>query len=426
MTALLAGAGLALAQTAAQNLPESTIEEMLKVAAQVAQQNPWPAAPPAPSAGASSCGPDVCCVISEVCCRPTRFWGSAEYLLWSIKDTRLPPLVTTGPPASAGILGLPGTTVLFGNGDVDNDERHGGRFGLGWWCDDCQLFGVEGNYLFLGSRATGFTAGSSGAPGSLLLSRPFFDVLAGAENAQLVAVPGVMGGTTSISLTNRLQGGEANLIANWSQDPGRRVDLLAGFRYLEVDEGLNIVDTFSLRPGVPVFGGSAVGVADQFATRNRFYGGNLGARAEFRRGNWTLGVLGKVAVGSVQQVIKIDGTTVITPPGATASVARGGIFALPTNIGRYERDDFAFVPELGVTLGYQVTRSLRATVGYTFLYFSDVVRPGDPIDRGVNISQIPAMGTGVPFTGMARPLFPGFDDTEFWAQGVNFGLEFRY
>jgi hypothetical protein len=41
----------------------------------------------------------------------------------------------------------------------------------------------------------------------------------------------------------------------------------------------------------------------------------------------------------------------------------------------------------------------------------------------VNSSQLPAH-TGS-FVGPPRPAF-GFRDTDFWAHGVNFGVEFKY
>ncbi len=62
-------------------------------------------------------------------------------------------------------------------------------------------------------------------------------------------------------------------------------------------------------------------------------------------------------------------------------------------------------------------------MGYDFLYWSSVARPGDQIDRTVNSTQI-APRTG-PFTGPARPAFE-FKNTDYWAHGVNFGVEFRY
>src|SRR5262249_5231137 len=47
----------------------------------------------------------ICC---DSCRDPDRFYFSGEYLLWWIKDRHVPPLVTTGPVGSTGVLGAPG------------------------------------------------------------------------------------------------------------------------------------------------------------------------------------------------------------------------------------------------------------------------------------------------------------------------------
>ena len=52
------------------------------------------------------------------------------------------------------------------------------------------------------------------------------------------------------------------------------------------------------------------------------------------------------------------------------------------------------------------------------------IRPGTAIDRTINFSQSPVFSTGT-LVGPARPAFT-FKDSDFWAQGINFGLEFRY
>ena len=54
------------------------------------------------------------------------------------------------------------------------------------------------------------------------------------------------------------------------------------------------------------------------------------------------------------------------------------------NIGRHYRSRFAVVPEVGVEAGVPISERLKFQMGYTFLYWSDVVRPGDTIDRTVN------------------------------------------
>ena len=101
---------------------------------------------------------------------PSSFWVRGEYLLWWIKDSQAPALITTGVPGATalpGVLGQPGTTVLFGGSDVDNQVRSGGRVTGGFWLDNCQTVGLEGNYFFLGSRSVRFDRASSGAPGEV-------------------------------------------------------------------------------------------------------------------------------------------------------------------------------------------------------------------------------------------------------------------
>ena len=87
--------------------------------------------------------------------------------------------------------------------------------------------------------------------------------------------------------------------------------------------------------------------------------------------------------------------------GGAAQAFNGGLLALPSNIGRYDRDVFSWVPELGVTIGYQCTDHWKLFVGYNVLYWSSVVRPGEQIDRTVNANQLPPPVGG----GPNRPLF---------------------
>ena len=98
---------------------------------------------------------------------------------------------------------------------------------------------------------------------------------------------------------------------------------------------------------------------------------------------------------------------------------------MASNSGRFTRDAFAVVPEAQVQLGYQLTGQLRAFVGYNFLYVSEVVRPGDQIDRVVDIRQVPLLTPTPALVASSRPAVP-FHMTDYWAQGVTFGMAFRY
>jgi hypothetical protein len=101
------------------------------------------------------------------------------------------------------------------------------------------------------------------------------------------------------------------------------------------------------------------------------------------------------------------------------------VLAQQSNIGEQSNTEFAAVPEFGVTFGYQVTCNVRATVGYTFIYWPNVVRPGDQIDTRLNLSQFPTTAGPGTLVGEAAP-GRSFNDTNFWVQGLNFGLEFRF
>jgi hypothetical protein len=85
------------------------------------------------------------------------------------------------------------------------------------------------------------------------------------------------------------------------------------------------------------------------------------------------------------------------------------------------------VPQVDVAAGCHLANCARLFVGYSFLYLSDVARPGEQIDRGINPVQAPTI-TGLPnapLVGPARPA-PLFNHADFWAQGLNFGVELRY
>jgi hypothetical protein len=350
------------------------------------------------------------------------FYASAEYLLWWTKDPRFPPLVTTSPPSSGGILGNPGTTILVGGGHVDQEERSGGRFTIGYSFDGCKPWALEGSFFFLGERSIRSQANSADFP---VLARPFFDLNFGREFSEISAGPGLAMGRIDVTSPSRFWGAEANVRCLACCGCSYRLEWLAGFRFLELEESLEIRESLQSSPQAPQFPNSQILVVDRFATRNQFYGGQVGVVGVRQRGPWFFECCGKVALGATHEVINIDGNQVIVDPTGTVSTFRGGLLALSSNIGHFSRDRFAVVPEVGINLGYQLTENLHAFVGYTFLYWNRVVRPADQIDRGLDITRIPNFGIQANPLPTPRPAVL-FRETEFWAQGINFGLEFRY
>jgi hypothetical protein len=246
-------------------------------------------------------------------------------------------------------------------------------------------------------------------------------------------VPPIAGSVAVISKT-RLWGTEVNAVAGLVNDGGLRLQALGGFRYADLAESLSLeLRAMALPGGTVNFEGgmfpapSAVASTDTFRTRNQFYGGQVGVRGEYALGNFLLGTTAKVGLGNNHESVEVSGMSSLFPAAGAAMSVPVGQFAGPSNLGRRTHDDFAVMPEVEVKLGYQLTSWLRATVGYDFLYLSRAVRPGNQVDLFVNDSVNPLNGVFgmAPLDTTAFPR-PFFERTDFWAQGVTFGLELRY
>ncbi len=357
-----------------------------------------------------------------------RWWVGAEYLHWWIKDGPLStPLVTTGPVVNnlTPVLGQPGTQVLIGGRDIKFGGQSGARFALGGWIDSGQTLGVEGTYFFLAKHGVSSSVSSSGASDSAFLALPFYDVTVPGESSTRIALPGGFSGTAILTTSTRLQGWEVTGVASLACTPRFRLEGLGGFRYWNLEEDLAFTTD-----SVTVIGPQDIfRTRDAFAAGNHFYGGQVGLRGEYAWGALFIEGAGKVALGNMHQTVNINGELVTNDFNnlGPAQVFPGGYFTQRTNIGRTSHDRFAVIPEVNVKLGLRLGSQFRAWAGYSFQYVSDVVRPGDQIDRGINPVQAPAI-TGVPdaaFSGPARPAAL-FRTTDFWAHGLNVGLELRF
>jgi hypothetical protein len=357
-------------------------------------------------------------------CYPgNRFYISAEYLLWWVKGSPVPPLLTTSNGADgmlSGALGLPGTTVLYGGNSLLGDPRSGARLMAGYWLDDERLLGFEVGGFFLNTQTTTYSINSGGNPP---LYRPLFDTNNGMPGGEAVAntvVPGqgpFTSGGFSSTLKSSFWGAEGNLRSCLLCGQNYFIDGVIGFRTLGLDEGLTIHES-------PTFSdGSGFQIVDQFKTRNQFYGGQVGIIGEARYDRWIFNASAKIGLGDTDQTVVINGSTLALVPGVGTIASPAGIYAASTNIGSYHRQVFSVVPDLGLSIGYQLTNHVKIFAGYDFIYWTDVLRPGQQIDQTINPTQVP--NSPVPATGPARPAFL-YQSSDFWAQGIKVGLEFRY
>lgn len=377
---------------------------------------------------------DFCCDnVCDMCCVP-RNWITADYLLWWTKGNNLPAMVTTSPAGTpqtdAGVIGAANTAVLFGNGEIDNEDRSGLRLTFGHWADPDGTVGIQATYfsVFDDTGTGDFFAQTTGVigagGGSPILARPFFNVDPAntGEDARLVSFPNVVDGSISITSSSEMHSASVLLRQHWRSGCRGRIDLIGGYRYFRlrdgflVREGLVLTDPAGLLPI-----GTTLAIEDRFLAENDFHGGDMGFLAEFWNGCWTLELLAKVALGNLHREATISGQTVIdTPPAGGAVVSNGGLLALPTNSGSQTSNDFAALPEFGINVKYEPRRNVAIQAGYTLLLLNDVSRSGELIDRVVNATQL----NGGALVGTARPTSQFDNQTDFWAQGLNVGVTF--
>ena len=387
-----------------------------------------PAAPDGQATGCYPSGPfDRPCYIPACPGRTgSALWVSAEYLLWWIKSAPVPNALVTS-SGSPGPFGTSSTTVLFGNHDAGFGPFSGGRLSAGYQFDGG--LGVELSGFLLDQRGHSFTAASNGG-GSPLLAVPFVDPFNGLARATIIPAPGAQQGGIASDLHSHLWGAESNLTALLHQDDNWSLTALAGFRYVDLREGLalNTASTLLAVPGLlngtVAAPGSTLTTRDSFSTRNEFYGGQAGLSGTWYLGRFFLNARGQVALGDTHQVVNVGGLSTLSLQNRVVATAPGGLLAVSSNGGRFNRDEFAVIPEARASLGYQLTRQISVFAGYNFLYWSSVARPGDQFDRRLNTNLAPILSDGTR-TGPAVPA-PLLRSTDFFAQGVNFGISFRY
>jgi len=210
------------------------------------------------------------------------------------------------------------------------------------------------------------------------------------------------------------------------------------FRYRELADNLNSTADFAIARTAAVGAGDQLTIVDEFDTRTHFYGGQVGARAEYHWGAFFVSGALKVGLGDNVEKVVIGGSTTVVPPssrraaafrlptrGPTGRVTSGGVLTEPSNIGEYNADEFVVIPEVAVSVGYQITGHVRVFVGYDFLFWSDAVRSGNQIDRAVNPAVLRALFPTGHATSPDQPSF-SFHQTSFWAQGGTFGVEVNY
>ena len=387
---------------------------------------------------------------------PSRLYGGIDYLLWSVKNVPLAvPLLSTGsgdPNSEEGFLRSPESTVLYGaphppaQGGKNSQPLpwlNGSRATLGYWLDDTHDTALEASGFWLQQRSNGyqFTTDPNGNPGGRIPLYNNTPYLAGGpggilvpplEDGVPVGVPGAVSGSASFKNTLQVWGADTSGVVTLYRDPSWELSGLAGLRYLNLTESFHLQLNIG---GVPdtMYATEYGWASDSFKTENQFFGGQLGFRGRYAYGRLSAELTTKIGIGLSHETEAIAGafqefnTPVLTslpfmPAGQRANFGGpNGIFAQPSNEGNRSTNKFAVVPDVEVKLGYDLTESMRLTIGYEFLYYSSVLRPTDQIDRSFS-KGLPFLQDPTSTTGPMRK----FHTTDFYAQGMNVGVAFRF
>ena len=336
-------------------------------------------------------------------------------VLWRTEGFGTPVLATTSPEdtpqTDAGVLGQPDTGVLFGGSDLNDHLHTGGRIRLTKYVGPC--YSLEAGYTFLEQNSNEFFTSSADVP---IIARPFFDVVGGEEVSGLTAFPELVAGSLAIRAQTEL--GFANLTVRRAlrREPCRKVDLTVGYRYGRLKESLGFVEINEAAQ--IVVEGTTLELIDQFNTSNEFHGGEIGLVTELERDCWKLELVTKLCLGNTRSSVTIHGETIQNVPDEEPATFQGGFLAQGTNMGAYEQNSFSVIPEFNITLTRQLWCGWKAMFGYTFLFWTDVARPGDQIDRELNDSQFPPGD----LVGEPRPTFQ-YTSSDMWVQGFSLGFQ---
>jgi hypothetical protein len=381
------------------------------------------------------CGPDVFPPEKPRGC--LMWFADLEFIYWWVKKDSFPVLLTAGDPnafqfgngaAIPAALGQPGTVGLLG-GFPGVNEHPGARLNLGLWLDPDQVLGIQGSFFWLGEGRGRYFLDTEATPSPLVIGRPFFDVANGVENVDPLNVPNAVAGQIYFVNSVKIMGAESNMVYNYEtvNTTGVRYGVLAGGRIIVMDEFLNVSER--IHQPADAFGNPDIQtlIAESFGTHNRFYGGQVGGQMELIIGSLYAQLVTKVAVGVNNETENILGNTLqMNPANAflnlpTVSTSSTGLFVEPGNAGRFKKTVFSVVPEIDFNIGYAFNDNVMLKIGYTGLFWTDVVRPGKQMNRNITIQPL---DDPVPVQPQS-PLFT-FTKSDIWMQGFNVGFELTF
>ncbi|WP_158222795.1 BBP7 family outer membrane beta-barrel protein [Rhodopirellula sp. MGV] len=357
-------------------------------------------------------------------------WIRAEGLIMFMQARQAPVLVATADPTEFPVLPDPNnppsgaTTVPVWGGDdgLDGGVSGGTRFDVGRYFSD--NFGIGGRFMWLSENGDDFSMSGNGT--GMSIGRPFFQIPltnpgTASESALIVnqasSNPGVVApqrGMVQSSFSTDLLSAEAYARMTYCHTKSARVELIGGYSYFRLDDNLSIYSR-SINNNTNAFSSDF----SEFDTENEFNGGQIGFESYVTRGPWAVRMLSKVHMGNMSRTVQKTGRSDDGVDNVINNVYDSSLLVDEEQLASSD-DEFSFIPELNVTLGYRFRDHVSFTVGYNFMYFDKVALAGQQINRNVD-------GTDDPRTiGAANYRQPTIVDGSLWVQGISLGTTIDY
>lgn len=342
-------------------------------------------------------------------------WFSAETLLYFGANRNSPVLAMV---AGDRVNPLEGESA-FG-GTLTSGLVPGYRVSAGFYIDPQQRLGVGARVFGTFDSTTNYSVASE--DGTTSIGVPFFNPnLFPNPGQDAFVVSGNLPGGDPIA-TGSLQAGEAFSMVGaeasgyvlLSRGGSHRFDLVAGYTYNQLTNTIRqSFDSTNLLDGDGIPDGTVFEYQDRFSTYNRFNGAHLGVLSSVVRNRVSLSTLAKVSFGDMRNSTTIAGSSTITDP-IDPPVNGDGFFARASNIGTISNNRFAFLPELGIKMGYCFRPNMELSVGYTLLMWSSVALAGEQIDSVVDL------------TGNSNRPSPSNHTSAYWMQSIDLGLNWSF
>ncbi len=392
-------------------------------------------------------GPSSAFVVGDTVAvgEPYIFKFRTEYLLWNTSNARINNILattSTNPNLVNGVGAIndPGTVTLLGPESFSFHTLSGARltagFAPGWFIP------VEFTGFWLSpANVTLLNVASDGSGNAPVLARPFQATNLSSLNGlgqQVVLTagfPGSFAGSINVSSDFSLFGFETNFFFNVGSSDVVALDLILGYRYVELGESLRITNSLtSVNPNTVIAfnpintAGFPPGftslVTDTFATRNQFNGATFGMRPALYVGQFSFTSDLKLSVGVTHEILNVNGLSSLYSPGGAVQSVAGGLLAVGSNSGITTHDALSVIPEANFNVGFNLTRNIKFFAAYNIFFWSQVVRPGDQLNLRVDSRQVPT-DANFDGAGHSNPP-PSFATTNFWGQGLSVGVEFGF